>query len=124
MTHLDVNPLIDALHELVRHLALPGLVTVPGFEALEASAVGPKQSEAEMKPASQSKISPATKLANPAVREASLVLWVTLVLAASGGLWGDVRDGRRADGVSGGQGLLAVFQDGGHQASEGHVQHI
>ena len=48
MTHLDVNPLVDALHELVRHLALPGLVAVPGFEALEASAVGPKQREAEL----------------------------------------------------------------------------
>ena len=44
MSHLDVNPLVDALHELVRHLALPGLVAVPGLEALEASTV---RSEAE-----------------------------------------------------------------------------
>ena len=41
MSHLDVNPLVDALHELVRHLALPGLVAVPELEALVSSAVRP-----------------------------------------------------------------------------------
>lgn len=48
------------------------------------------------------------------------MLRVTLVLAASGG----ASDGGWTDGVSGGEGLLAVLQDGGHQASEGHVQHL
>ena len=41
--YLDVDPLVDALHELVRHLALPRLVAVPGLEALKASTVGPRQ---------------------------------------------------------------------------------
>ena len=82
--HLRVDPLVDALHEPVRHHALLRPAAARRPRAPEPAALRPEHNIYTL--LTKIFVPPAAEVSGGAVRQAALVLGVTLVLTAAASL--------------------------------------